>query len=61
MRPDSEKRLAIAGALVANRIDDVLRLRVLLAAFERDALEDAANRARGLLITVEGQLRLNIQ
>jgi hypothetical protein len=61
MRTDNEKRLAMAEAAVANRIDDILRLHVLPSGFERDGFEDAANRTRGLLVTVEEQLRLNVQ
>jgi hypothetical protein len=59
--PTNEKRLAMAEAAVANRIDDILRLRVLVSGFEQDGFEDAADQTRALLVTAEEQLRLRVQ
>jgi hypothetical protein len=61
MRTDSEKRLAMAEALVADRIEEVFRLRILLSGFGRDGFEDAAGRTSAFLVTVEEPLRLNVQ
>jgi hypothetical protein len=44
MRTDSEERLAMAEALVADRIEEAFRLRILLCGFVRDGFEDAASR-----------------
>jgi hypothetical protein len=58
MRTDNEKRVARAEAVVASRIEDIFRFRLLLSGLERDGLEDAAGETRSLLAMLEEQLRL---